>query len=438
MTRLNRSCCLMLVALCFVGFVTADDDHDSSHMDMSAPKEFHPINPRSKTFHWLLSLAILFMLPSVSAAYCFADRYVVSSIMQIICACYAVFEVLVLSFPDSDGVENRTSVGTGWVLAILYCVTVFFGSLTNGSEFLLRNKQSDQWLSALGHTASRRVYKTLSVFVVLVGWVKVCLAPIALFGFCRGRSTGQCIAHGIMGSSFIWYGFILLLVLVIPWLRLRETGYSQEFFDSLLMTAWGCVNTFTEHRWGREAWSHGDYQHTSMGIIWWCGGLLGLWLTRNGERSYIPALLLMFTGYGMAEHVQKLQISTKVHAFFGLALIGGGLARIVEISFVLKDKRHDSRIHSFQYLPSFALVEAGVLFMGATEEQLQLVKDLGADHSSYILVVSGAAFMIQLWFLLILELYLKLATSEFASNGDYTLADEEFELSDLSPVNTHE
>ena len=32
--------------------------------------------------------------------------------------------------------------------------------------------------------------------------------------------------------------------------------------------------------------------------------------------------------------------------------------------------------------------------MGATEEQLQLVHDLGSDHSAYILVVSAAAFTI--------------------------------------------
>ena len=108
------------------------------------------------------------------------------------------------------------------------------------------------------------------------------MAPVALFGFCYGKHTGQCIAHGIMGSAFILYSFVLSLVLVIPWIRKHQllntsdgggggaTGTSQEFYDSTVMMVWG-VNTFTEHRWGRESWSMGDYQHTAMGIIggWW-------------------------------------------------------------------------------------------------------------------------------------------------------------------------
>ena len=161
------------------------------------------------------------------------------------------------------------------------------------------------------------------------------MAPVALFGFCYGKHTGQCIAHGIMGSAFILYSFVLSLVLVIPWIRKHQllntsdggggggaTGTSQEFYDSTVMMVWGVVNTFTEHRWGRESWSMGDYQHTAMGIIWWGGGLLGMYLSRKNHRSFIPALLLIFTGYSMSQHAQHLIISTKVHSVFGISLMG--------------------------------------------------------------------------------------------------------------------
>ena len=37
----------------------------------------------------------------------------------------------------------------------------------------------------------------------------------------------------------------------------------------------------------------------------------------------------------MSEHAQALELSTKVHAIFGLALMGAGLARIVEVCFIM-------------------------------------------------------------------------------------------------------
>ncbi|KAK7684717.1 hypothetical protein QCA50_012300 [Cerrena zonata] len=208
------------------------------------------------------------------------------------------------------------------------------------------------------------------------------------------------------------------------------------------MCLWGIVNTFTEHRWGREGWSHGDYQHTAMGIIWWCGGLLGMWLTRkNNVRSFIPAFLLIFTGYAMSQHAQHLEISTKVHALFGIVLMGAGVTRIIEISIILQDLASSTsgKILSFQHLPPLCLVLSGILFMSANEEQLILVKDLGADHSAYIMVVVGAGFMIYLWMIILLSFYLRLVgyneNGELSQQSYHQVSSneaQEFELSDLS------
>ena len=73
--------------------------------------------------------------------------------------------------------------------------------------------------------------------------------------------------------------------------------------------------------------------------------------------------------------------------------------------------------------------------MGATEEQLQLVHDLGSDHSAYILVVSAAAFLIFLWIQLCIWLYLRLVG--YDENGELSkqyapINVEEFELGDVS------
>lgn len=415
----------------------ADDHaHDHDH-HMDGPKEFHPKNAGSKTFHWLVTLLLLLIIPSIATCFSLANRLHWSVLLQLVLAIYSAFEFLCLLFPDNvDNHENRTSTGTSLFLSVLLAATVFVGSLLNGSNVIINKFYPHLAKNQSTPQIFPKLYKTLSVMVVLTGWVRVCMAPIALFGFCYGKHTGQCIAHGIMGSSFIGYGFVLFMVLVVPWFRKRSEGRPQEFYDSVVMCAWGIVNTFTEHRWGKEPWNMGDYDHTSMGIVWACGGLLGMYLSRKKLRTFIPAVLLVYTGWSMSQHVQKLEISTKVHAMFGLVLMGAGFSRIVEIVFVLGDKycSGDGQILSFQYFPPLCLVLSGLLFMGATEEQLVLVNDLGAPYASYVLVVVGAGFMICLWLLLLVHLYLWLVGyDEDGELGKYEIVqDVDFELADLS------
>ncbi|KAK6463887.1 hypothetical protein DFJ63DRAFT_54110 [Scheffersomyces coipomensis] len=447
--KLDKRIIVVCLIVSWLSIVNAEADDDMD-MDMGEKVEFHPVNPGSKTFHWILSLFLLLIIPSISATLALANKLSWSLLLTIISTGYSVFETLFLQFPDNvDNHENITSRNSSWILSILLGSCLFLGTVINGSNLVINRFYPHIKLNEYG--ISYKIFKVLSFIIVIVGWVRVCMAPVALFGFCYGRHTGQCIAHGIMGSAFILYSFVLSLVLLIPWIRKhqlypnaeRSSFKSQEFWDSIVMCTWGIVNTFTEHRWGREAWSMGDYQHTSMGIIWWAGGLLGIFLARKNNRTFIPSLLLIFTGYSMSQHAQHLEISTKVHSVFGLALMGAGAFRIVEISFLLKDKAcaTDGKILSFQYFPPFCLTLSGILFMSATEEQLILVHDLGADHSAYILVVSSAAFMIYLWIISLITLYLRLVGYDedgelgfnSRSNEYVNVRDaEEFELGSLS------
>jgi len=391
-------------------------------MDMGDDSDEFPrpniTNAGSKTFHWLTTLGFLLILPSISTTLIFAEKVHSGFFLQILSLSYSIIEALFLRFPDGNDHEDRTSRGTAWFLMLLSGVTVFIGSINSGADWFMRKDQGSvkkefHWIAKLGERTIRIIHRTLSVLLTITGWIKTCLAPVSMFGFCRDDHVGQCIAHGVMGTAFIGYGLIYALILVIPWFRETRHKNSQDFYDSLVMTIWGIINTFTEHRWGKEAWGHGDYQHTAMGIIWWSGGLLGLYLGRGGRRTWIPSLLLIYTGWAMSEHNQSLAISTKVHYMFGISLMMGGFIRIIEITFLLNDSRSNpGKIMSFQYLPSFCLIESGLLFMAANEEQLELVLRLDADHSSYIMVITSGAFLIYLWFLLLLELYLKLTLNE--------------------------
>lgn len=381
-------------------------------------------NWASKTIHFLVSMTVLIPISSIATVYTISNNFKRGWMIQFVCFVYLVVEVLFLPFHDWNGYENVSSRGVGVFLLFFYMTVLVIGGIVykfggkgEGWMPLQHNVKIPERLLTL-------VYKITSCMLVLNGMIKLSMNAVSMLGFCYDSHTGQCNAHGIMGMSFVFYGFILLMMLIIPWLRNNSGAYSQEFYDSVVIMLWGIVNTFTEHRpW--EPWSHGDYQHTSMGIVFWACGMLGVVLSWGRKRNFVPALTLIFTGYAMSEHVQELIISTKVHGFFGNVLMVGGMCRILEISFLLGDEdSKGNEIMSFQYIPPFALVLAGILFMGANEEQLELVVNLGSDHSSYVLVLISGACIVYMWMILVLRGYLTIVGGE--KNDE-----EEIELSDM-------
>ena len=90
----------------------------------------------------------------------------------------------------------------------------------------------------------------------VLSWAQMLFGGITALGFCQGEHLGQCIAHFIMGSAFIAYGIILTILLLVGQIWLRRTGRSQEFFDSVVIAAWGLVNSFTERMFFPKTPSH--------------------------------------------------------------------------------------------------------------------------------------------------------------------------------------
>ncbi|KAI0091561.1 hypothetical protein BDY19DRAFT_931111 [Irpex rosettiformis] len=266
-----------------------------------------------------------------------------------------------------------------------------------------------------------RVHGIVGKSYPILGWVQMLFGAIAFRGYCRGGHLGQCLAHYIMGSAFIAYGTILAILLLVGERWIRRSGKSPEWWDSWVIFLWGIVNTFTEHQGG--AWSPKDMQHTVLGVLWWAGGLLGILLSRNNQRTVVPSLIIILTGWAMSEHAQALMISTRVHTMFGYTLMLAGVARIVEVSFIVPkyhplteghatpDDNHSEHTltegapssgsvdyskaeSAFRHLPPFLLVASGVLFISATDEELRFVHDEGMDHVTYILIMYSLAFLI--------------------------------------------
>ncbi|KAI5297522.1 hypothetical protein KEM55_004563 [Ascosphaera atra] len=89
--------------------------------------------------------------------------------------------------------------------------------------------------------------------------------------------------------------------------------------------------------------------------------------------------------------------------------MAAGAARIIEISFVLDDRStfspDGSDPHSFQYVTPFMLCASGFLFMGATEEQMQVLANHHVTHVAYILILFSCAFILFLFVNTLLHIY---------------------------------
>ncbi|KAI1002594.1 hypothetical protein K3495_g5606 [Podosphaera aphanis] len=334
---------------------------------------------------------------------------------------------------------NIHSVFANWLMLILV-VQIALGTylrlhLTRGIHSKIRRT------TTLAHG-------TIGKIMPLVAWTQMLFGGITALGFCRKDHFGQCLAHFIMGSAFIGYGIFMTIIMLGGQFWLQRRRRSPEFFDSVMIASWGCVNTFTEHRWG-EPWSGNDIQHTSMGIIWWTAGLVGIWLSRKRsgapKRNVIPGFVIFITGWAMSAHPQHLPLSTMIHTVFGYTLMAAGLTRIIEVSFVLRDQNtvsEEGDANSFQFIPPFLLIASGFIFMSATEEQMKLASDAGITHVSYVLVLFSFASIMFLFVNLLIHLYGVLSVSS-ENNQSSNLENhpakarghirdaEEFELEDL-------
>lgn len=249
----------------------------------------------------------------------------------------------------------------------------------------------------------------------VVGWTQIVFGIATLQGWCQRGHLSQCLAHYIMGSAFAAYSVILLIMMkcAVEWLRRR--GVAQEYLDSWVILLWGIVNSFTEHQGG--PWTHKDLQHTLMGVVWWAGGAVGVWVSRRGMRSVFPACIIMLTGWAMSGHKQAVEISTHIHALFGYTLMAGGICRIIEVCFVLNEAPSGSSerppesgqwfyVHVFQYLPPFLLVAGGIIFMSATDEEMRWADAKGVDYVTWALIDFSVAFTLFLWFNVLIDTYI--------------------------------
>jgi hypothetical protein len=75
--------------------------------------------------------------------------------------------------------------------------------------------------------------------------------------FCRGGELGQCLAHYIMGSAFIAYAVLLVIMLNFGGNWLQRMGCSQEILDSTVIMIW----VSSDQHWVRNELMVGYHQY---------------------------------------------------------------------------------------------------------------------------------------------------------------------------------
>lgn len=286
----------------------------------------------------------------------------------------------------------------GWAMLVLLAGQVFAG-------FALRGRFAEM-ASASAVKAVKRFHGFAGKLSFFLPYVQFQLGFIAMTGTCwsiPGYHLGQCLAHYAMGSAFIFYGAFLALRYFD--LTRRLLPLPDDCYDSVAILLWGIFNTFTEHRWG-ERWSHGDMQHTAMGLLWWGGGMIAVFTAfklRSSVPNVFPSLILGITGVAMALHFQHRAFSTALHAYFGVSLILSSVSRIVSLYWAQGTRGNKGNMG---ILTAFLLVQSGILFMGSNEEALAFLDDvIGVDPASYGMALSASSFVVTGWICLLIWTY---------------------------------
>ncbi|WWC69246.1 uncharacterized protein I206_103183 [Kwoniella pini CBS 10737] len=393
-----------LVLLCAT-YAQAHEHHNITQIDPEVPIDgkiyFHGA---LQTFLWGISFPIGMVLGLSKSKY-----HVPLQSINIVLVFVGMY------FGHHHGGRQYPETVHGLMAKIIKWIIITQGALGTFLKLHILEKNVRPWVVPF-HSFIGKIFPVL-------GWTQMLFGVATALGYCQGGHLGQCAAHYIMGSAFIGYAAIMVIMLQIGQKWLERTGRSQEMLDSTVIMVWGIINTFTEHHGG--PWTHKDMQHTMMGVLWWAGGLLGMFLSRNGKRSFVPAVIIIMTGWGMSAHEQSLMISTKIHGLFGYALIAAGALRLVEVCFVLNDKPTPSgTVRIFQHLPPYLLTLGGTLFMSATDEELRYADGVGIDHVSYALFDFSLSFLLYLIITFLVHLYSNSGKNALNNKEDAINAEE--------------
>lgn len=349
------------------------------------------------------------------------------------------------------------------------------------SHGLLGNDRVDRFISRnVSRFASPRASKLLRGFqivveklLLLLGFLAIATGFVVYGGVFHDRQVFSGAAHFIKGGIFFWYGLLTLgrwmgafaefgwawnvrpqAPLVARW---KTRVPSAEFTESFVIWLYGASNVFMEHlnAWGKP-WTHQDFEHVSITVLFFGGGLLGMlieskWVRealntsvevqKSGAREAgeveaaaaathasgarataddqhdgaallwrqpatsttslnpMPALVIMLLGMMMSGHKQSSMVSTMMHAQWGVLFSGFALARAATyvVMFIKPPTSHFAARPPSELVASFCLTAGGLMFMMSARDTVTAIEGNGLDAMTIFTVTMGLAGVLMAW-----------------------------------------
>lgn len=213
---------------------------------------------------------------------------------------------------------------------------------------------------------------------------------------------------------------------------------SAEFTESFVIWLYGASNVFLEHlnAWG-QAWSAQDFEHVSITIMFFGGGLLGMLIESETARNLfntnvalqqeetltygdkveqqreewvapktyktslnpMPGVVILLLGLMMSGHHQSSMVSTMMHAQWGHLFVGFALARgaTYMLLYLSPPTSYFPSRPPTELVASFCLISGGLIFMGSATDTVRAIEDNGLDAMFLFTVVMGFTGLIMSW-----------------------------------------
>ena len=326
----------------------------------------------------------------------------------------------------------------------------------------------------------------LEKFLLLLGFATIASGFVVWGGVFRDRAVFSGLAHFIKGGIFFWYGLLTLgrwmgafsefgwawnlrpeYPIVSRW---KSRVPSAEFTESFVIWLYGASNVFLEHlnAWG-QAWTHMDFEHLSITILFFGGGLLGMMIESSRARELmnttivlqkdrdegevanprsalrfhasgaaeepddlweqpktyrtslnpLPGLVIMLLGIMMSSHHQSSMVSTMMHSQWGTLFCGFAMARAATyiILFVKPPTSHFPSRPPSELVAAFCLTAGGLMFMFSARDTVTAIETNGLDAMTIFTVTMGLSAMILAWEVVVFTLKGWAVRKERAATG---------------------
>ena len=328
---------------------------------------------------------------------------------------------------------------------------------------LLGNAQVQRWTTTMAEKVPRRLLQGANVVYDITDYISLPLGFLACGtgavvygGVFRGSNVFNGLAHSVKGGIFFWYGLLTLgrwmgCFADFGWawnikppmgvVSARKARVpSAEFTESFVIFLYGASNVWLEHlaAWGK-AWSAQDFEHVSISIMFFGGGLCGMLVESrkireflnasilnsratqrslqvgdllNHPKSYttslnpLPGLVIMLLGLMMSSHHQSSMVATMVHKQWGMLFVGFALARAITyiLMFISPPSSYLPSRPPSELISSFCLISGGLIFVASNKDTVAAMEKYGIHAMFPFTVTMGLTAFLMAWVIIVLAI----------------------------------